>query len=471
MSRYNLVVVGGGTAGLVSAAGAAGLGAKVALVERRHMGGDCLNHGCVPSKALINAARMVVQARAAGEFGVGTGPVDLDFAAAMSRVRRVRAELAVHDSVERLTSLGVDVFLGQARFVAHDAVDVDGQRLRFTRGVIATGARPEIPPIPGLADAGFLTYESIPSLTSLPARLVILGAGSIACEMAQTFRRFGAAVTLVTTESRLLPREDPDASAALRDRFLREGIDVRTDAVVERVERDGEGMMMTCAGTAGPASLWADAVLVVTGRVAALDGLDLERAGIRANGRGLVVDRRLRTTNPRVFAAGDCTSLFQSTHAADAMARIVVENALFHGRRTTDGLIVPRVTYTDPEIAHVGLSAQDAARRHDVRTLTLPLASVDRAVIDGASEGFARVHLGRRGRILGATVAGAHAGELIGEIGLAITARLSIAAVGRTIHAYPGFNEAWRKLADAWRREKLTPAVASVLASFLRWRR
>ncbi len=468
--RYNLVVLGGGTAGLVSAVGAASVGARVALVERRHMGGDCLNHGCVPSKALINAARTLVRTRAAGDLGVRVGGgVELDFAAAMARVRQIRAELAVHDSVARLTALGIDVFLGQARFVASDAVEVSGQRLRFARAVIATGARPVVPAIPGLADAGFLTYESIPSLTSLPGRLVVLGAGSIACELAQTFQRFGSAVTLVTEDSRLLPREDPDASAALLASVTRDGIEVWTDTAVERVSRDAAGMSIVCRGRDAPHR--ADALLVSTGRIADLDGLDLARADIRLDARGRIADHRLRTTNRRVFAAGDSTSTFQSTHAADAMARIVVENALFHRRRSIRTLVVPRVTYTDPEVGHVGMSAEDARHRPDVRTLTVSMATVDRAVIDVAAEGFARVHVGRRGRILGATVVASNAGELIGEIGLAITAGLSMATLGRTIHAYPTHGDVWKKLADAWRREKLTPPVLSTLRTFLRWQR
>ena len=467
--RYNLVVLGGGTAGLVSAIGAAGLGARVAIVERRHMGGDCLNHGCVPSKVLIKAARVLAQARAAGDFGVRVSAVGLDFDAAMARLRRIRSGLAGQDSVQRLTALGIDVFLGHGRFAARDIVDVDGLCLRFSRAVIATGARPVAPSIPGLAEAGYMTYESIFSLAARPASLVVIGAGSIACELAQTFCRFGSKVTLVTDESRLLPREDPDASATLRARFEREGIHVWTDTTIDRVWRDGGIVSTGCHGRDAP--LEAEALFVATRRIANLEELGLERAGIRCDARGLVVDQRLRTTNPRVWAAGDSTSAFQSTHAADAMARMVVENALFHGWRSTSALVIPRATYTDPEIAHVGISAEDAQRRADVRTLTVTLESVDRAVIDGTTEGFVRAHVGPRGRILGATVVAANAGDLIGEMTLAMAAGVSMGALGRTVHAYPTHGDAWKKIADAWRREKLTPFVRSAFGAFLRWQR
>ena len=471
--RYNLVVVGAGTAGLVSAVGAAGLGAKVAIVERHLMGGDCLNYGCVPSKALIRASRAAAAARAAPEFGVHTGSVTVDFGETMTRLRRLRAGLSRNDSVARLSGLGIDVFLGRARFVAGDAVDVDGRRLRFTRAVVATGARAAAPPIPGLADTRYLTNETVFSLTALPARLIVLGAGPVGCELAQVFRRFGSHVTLITDGPRVLPREDPDAAAIVQAAFEREGIRLVLGGSVVRAE-PGAGATETRLVVArdGREELTVgDALLVATGRAPNVEDLGLDAAGVGFDRHGVTVDDRLRTTNPRVWAAGDVASRFKFTHAADAMARIVLQNALFFGRKRASALVIPWVTYTDPEVAHVGLSAAEAARRPDVHTFTVPLEDVDRAILDGEVGGFARVHANSRGRILGATLVASHAGEMIGEMSLAITEGLSLGAVARSIHPYPTQAEAWKKLGDAWNRTKLTPRVRSLFEGFLRWRR
>ncbi|MEP7118804.1 MAG: mercuric reductase [Acidobacteriota bacterium] len=472
-SRYNLVVIGAGTAGLVSAVGAAGLGAKVALVERHAMGGDCLNYGCVPSKALIRAARAVADARAAGQFGVESGPIGADFSAAMERLRRLRTELAANDSVARLASLGIDVFLGQGRFAARDAVEVDGRQLRFSRAIIATGAHAATPSIPGLVEAGFLTNESVFSLTVLPRRLVVIGAGPIGCELAQAFRRFGSEVTLVGDRPRLLPREDADASSLLATVFEREGVTTLLGARVIRVDAQGQaGERSVVVERGGQETIVrTDAVLVAAGRIPNLDGLGLDRAGIRWNPHGVVVDDRLRTANRRVFAVGDIASRFKFTHAADAMARLALQNALFFGRKKASALVIPWATYTDPEVAQVGITADEAATRRDVRSFTVDMEGNDRAVLDGQREGFARVHTDARGRILGATVVAAHAGEMIGEMSLAMTAGVRLGTVARTIHPYPTQSEAWKKLGDASNRTKLTPRLRALFGAFLRWRR
>jgi pyruvate/2-oxoglutarate dehydrogenase complex dihydrolipoamide dehydrogenase (E3) component len=469
--RYTLVAIGGGTAGLVSAVGAAGLGAKVAIVERHLMGGDCLNYGCVPSKALIRTARAVADVRKAHQLGVRVGSAEVDFEAAMTRLRRLRAELVTKDSVARLSSLGIDVFLGHARFVAPDAIAVGESRLQFARAVIATGSRFMAPQIPGLAASGYLTHETIFSLTALPARLAIIGAGSIGCELAQAFSRLGSRVTLIDRDLRLLPREDPDVSALLRATFEREGIRVVLDAQVARVDREsGSGVRLVIRGGTQDEVLRTDALLVTGGRSPNVDGLDLQRAGIRSDERGLVVNDRLRTSNPRVWAAGDVASSFKFTHAADATARLALRNALFFGRKRMSSLVIPRATYTDPEVAHIGISADDAARRNGVRTFTEPLTSVDRAVIDGVPDGFARIHADRRGRILGATVVASHAGDLIAEIGLAMGVGASMGALARTVHPYPTQSEVWKALADAWNRARVTPRVRALGARFFRWR-
>ena len=469
--RYNLVVIGAGTAGLVSAVGAAGLGAKVAIVERHLMGGDCLNYGCVPSKALIRAARAAADARTAAEFGVHAGPVAVDFEQVMARLRRLRAGISQNDSLARLSGLGIDVFLGQARFVSGDAVEVDGRTLRFARAVVATGARAAAPPIPGLAATDYLTNETVFSLTTLPARVVVIGAGPIGCELSQAFRRLGSEVTLITDGPRLLPREDPDAAALVQAAFEREGVRLVLSSSVVRVESASGDKRVVVEREGREEVVSGDVLLVATGRAANVEDLGLERAGIDFGRHGVAVNDQLRTTNPRVWAAGDVASKFKFTHAADAMARIVIQNALFFGRKRASALVIPWTTYTDPEVAHVGLSAAEAAGRADVRTFTVPLEDVDRAILDGETRGFARIHADARGRILGATLVASHAGEMIGEMSLAVTEGLSLGALARTIHPYPTQAEAWKKLGDAWNRTKLTPRVRSLLEGFLRWRR
>lgn len=472
--RYNLVVLGAGTAGLVSAIGAAGLGAKVALVERHLMGGDCLNVGCVPSKGLIRAARAAEEARRAEEFGVrARGPIEVDFGAVMERMRRVRAGISHNDSARRFAEKGVDVFLGDARFVSRDAVEVAGQRLEFSRAVIATGARAASVPIPGLAEAGFLTNETVFSLTDLPRRLLVIGAGPIGCELAQAFRRFGTDVTIVSLDSRLLPREDPDAASVLSESFRREGIATVLGAKILRAAHGAEGKTLVLMRDGREEEVRGDAILLAIGRLPNVEGLGLEVAGVEFDKSGVKVDDRLRTSNRQIYAAGDICSVYKFTHAADAMARIVLQNALFFGRKEASTLVIPWSTYTSPEIAHVGLYEAEAKERgQDVVTLTVPLGEVDRALLDGESEGFARVHAEKRtGGILGATIVAAHAGELIGEMSLAITAGVTLATIARTIHPYPTQSEVWKRIGDAWSRSRLTPRVSRILEHFLRWRR
>jgi pyruvate/2-oxoglutarate dehydrogenase complex dihydrolipoamide dehydrogenase (E3) component len=472
--RYNLVAIGAGTAGLVSAAGAAGLGARVALLERRLLGGDCLNYGCVPSKAVLRAARAAREVQEAARFGLSAGgPVRQDVAAVMTRMRACRARIAPHDSAHRFRDLGIDVFVGVARFVAPDAIEVDGRRLRFSRAVIATGARPAAPPIPGLAETGFLTNETVFGLASLPPRLVVIGAGPIGCELGQAFARFGSRVAIVSLDPRLLPREDPDAAALLEQRFAQDGIGLYLGAAITAVRRVEGGKAVVFDRGRGLETVEADEILVAVGRAPNIEDLDLEAAGIAATRDGITVDDRLRTTNRRVYAAGDDCSRFKFTHAADAMARVVIENALFFGRRRASALVIPWCTYTDPEIAHVGLyEAEARAAGFDVRTFDIDLAEIDRAVVDDDGPGFARLHVdGRRGRILGATIVAPHAGDLVGEVSLAMTAGLKAAALSATIHPYPTRAEILRKLGDEYRRSRLTPGLRQWLERYFRWRR
>jgi len=472
--KYNMVVIGGGTAGLVSAAGAAGLGAKVALIERNLLGGDCLNVGCVPSKSVIRSARAVHDARSGGEFGVHL-PADpqIDFAAAMERMRRLRAQISEHDSAQRFRKLGVDVFIGTGRFVDPKTIEVDGKRLRFDRAVIATGARAAEPPISGLADTGYYTNETIFSLTELPRRLAVIGAGPIGCELAQSFQRFGSHVTLLTDGAEILPREDRDAAAVVRRQIEKDGVTILTGVKIQSASwRDGTKSLWLIVGDR-PLELSCDAILVAVGRTPNLEGLGLDAALVRYTSRGVEVDARMRTSNPKVYAAGDVCSRFQFTHAADAMARFVIANALFFARRKASDLVMPWCTYTDPELAHVGYTENDARTAgFDVATLTQSFSDVDRALLDGEAEGFARVHYDKKSaRVLGGTIVARHAGEMLGELTLAITARQTMKVLSSTIHTYPTQAEALRKIGDAYMRTKLTPAVQKVFAKWLEWRR
>ena len=467
--RYDLVVLGGGTAGLVSALGAAGLGAKVALVEQRALGGDCLNTGCVPSKALLAAARVAATCRGAGAYGVKTGAVTVDFAEVMARMRRLRADVARHDAATRVADAGVDLFLGAARFTGRDTVAVGGASLRFRRAALCTGARPALPKVPGLAEAAPFTSDTVFGLDALPARLAVIGAGPIGVELAQAFARFGSAVTLLEAAARILPREDPDAAAAVAAALAADGVPVRPGARLARAARDGDRWRLDLGGQA----LEVDAVLVATGRRPNLEDLSLEAAGIRVDAGRLVVDDRLRTTNRRVYAAGDVVVGAGLTHLSDAHARLLVRNALFPGSRRVSALGVPRVIYTAPEVAQVGLTAAEAeARGIAVDTFTEPFAELDRAMLEGDTGGLARVHLARgTDRILGATLVGAHAGETIAEVATAMQHDLGLSGLGAVVHPYPTEAEALRRLADARARTRLTPRVARWLARYLAWGR
>lgn len=473
---YDLVVIGGGTAGLVSAAGAAGLGARVALLEKGLLGGDCLNTGCVPSKALLRSARAAADARKAASLGVRTGPVEADFAAVMSRMRRLRAGISNHDSAGRFRTLGVDVFLGHGRFSGPRTVEVDGKTLRFRRAVIATGGRPADLPVPGLADAGYLTHETLFWLTELPARLLVIGGGPIGCEMAQAFARFGSRVTVLDAAPHLLPREDADAAAIVQRRFADDGIRLELGVTVTRVERRG-GEVLVHATRPGPGrapetiEAAGDQVLVAAGRVPNVETLGLDAAGVTVTRDGVAVDDRLRTSNPRVFAAGDVCSRFKFTHAADAMARIVIQNALFFGRRKASALVIPWATYTDPEVAHAGMYEAEAREAgHAVETITVDMKDVGRAVLDGDTEGFLRVHH-EKGRLLGCTIVSAHAGEMIGEASYALARRGTLGQFSATVHPYPTVSEAFRMAGDRHRRQALTPGVARWLSRYFRWTR
>lgn len=474
--RYNLVVLGAGTAGLVAAAGAAGLGAKVALVERQLMGGDCLNVGCVPSKALISASRAAADARDAGKFGVTiSGEVGVDFPAVMERMRRLRAELSPHDSASRFREMGVDVYFGSGVFRGPDSLEVAGNTLRFKRAIIATGARAAVPSIEGIEEAGYLTNETVFSLTRQPGRLAVLGAGPLGCELAQAFARFGTEVTLLEASGQIMSREDRDAAAIVEHALRSDGVAIKCGARVQAAKRDGAEVLLRVAVESSlEEELRVDALLIAAGRAPNVEGMGLEQAGVRFDRReGVEVDHHLRTANYRIYAAGDVCSRYKFTHAADAMARIAVQNALFLGRARMSSLTIPWCTYTDPEIAHVGLYEHEAADQGvALQTFVQPLSEVDRAVLDSEDEGFVKIHV-RQGtdRIMGATIVARHAGDMISELTLAMVGKVGLKTLAQTIHPYPTQTESIKKLGDAYNRTRLTPWVKSLLQNWLAWTR
>ena len=473
-SRYNMVVIGAGTAGLVTAAGTAGLGGKVALIEHDLMGGDCLNAGCVPSKALIRCARTVADLRNADQYGVRiAGGVEVDFAAVMERMRRLRADISNHDSAERFKQLGVDVYIGSAKFTGPDTVQVDGKTLKFARACIATGSQAATPPIPGLKAVDFLTNETVFSLTELPRRLGVIGAGPIGCELSQCFARFGSQVTLVEAMHGIMPNEDQKAAEIVKKAMTREGVALRCCGKKLEVRKESDGIHLTVESHESHYDEVVDRLLIAAGRSPNLQGLDLEAAGVAYDEKkGVTVNDRLQTTNRRVYAAGDVCFPYKFTHVADAMARIVIQNALFFGRSKASALTIPWCTYTDPEIAHVGLYPREAEKQGiTMSTISIDLNTVDRAVLDGDG-GFLDVYVKEGSdQILGATMVSRHAGDMISEITLAMVSGAGLGAIGKTIHPYPTVSEAIKKAGDAYNRKRLTPHVQRILKALLKWRR
>jgi pyruvate/2-oxoglutarate dehydrogenase complex dihydrolipoamide dehydrogenase (E3) component/uncharacterized membrane protein YdjX (TVP38/TMEM64 family) len=475
--RYNLVVIGGGTAGLVTAAGSAGLGAKVALVERHLLGGDCLNYGCVPSKAIIRSSRVYADIRDAGLFGLKiASAVEVDFPAVMERMRRLRAGISHHDSAQRFLDLGVDVFLGEARFSGPDTVMVDGRTLRFNKAVIATGGRAVRPSVTGLKEAGYLTNETVFSLTERPRRLLVVGGGPIGCEFAQAFQRLGCQVTLLHKYDRIMNKEDADAAEIIQRTFQKEGIGLILKAKPLQVTETGTGKLVQYESNGQKGEIEVDEILIGAGRAPNVEGLNLEAAGVKyeaGKGRGVLVNDRLQTTNPNIYAAGDICLPYQFTHLADFAARIVIQNALFFGRKKLSALTIPWCTYTDPEVAHVGLNEAAAEKKGiPVTTFVKPLNEVDRAILDGEEEGFVKIHV-KKGtdKILGATIVARHAGEMISEITAAMVGNIGLGTLAAVIHPYPTQAEAIRQAGDLYNRTKLTPRVKRMFTRFLAWRR
>jgi pyruvate/2-oxoglutarate dehydrogenase complex dihydrolipoamide dehydrogenase (E3) component len=462
---YNVVVIGAGTAGLVTAAGTVALGGRVALIERNKMGGDCLNFGCVPSKALISSARLIQQIREAEKWGLDQPEPQFEFEKVFERMRARRAKIAPHDSRERFESLGVDVFHGEARFVSPHEVEVDGQKLRAKNFVIATGSRATVPKIEDIDKVHYFTNETIfDELKERPDSMIVLGGGPIGCELGQVFSRLGVKVAIVQQGTQLLPREDVDVAEFMHNRFTAEGIRVRLKAASKRVSmRDGK----VALEFADAESITADAMLIAAGRTPNLRALNLEAAGVDYDKQGVKVNAYLQASQPHIYAAGDITNRLKFTHTADFTARIVVRNILMPLqllRQRVDWSVVPWCTYTDPEVAHVGVGENEAQQKNiEYDLFFVPLEDVDRAVVESEEAGFAKILTAKGSdKILGATIVAPHAGDLLQEFVFAMSAKIGLGKIAAMIHAYPTFAELARKAGDKYNKTRLTPRAKKI---------
>lgn len=472
MERYDLAVIGGGTAGLVSAAVSAGIGARTALIEQHRLGGECLWTGCVPSKAIIRSASVLHALRHAADYGIEADGGRADFARVMERVRAIIARIEPHDSPERFRSLGVDVIQGRARFLSPEQAEVDGRRIQSKRWILATGSRTAIPPVPGLENAGYLTHETLWELRALPESLLVMGAGPIGIEMAQAFARLGSRVTVVGAAGQVLEREDPEIAAVLHRQLQREGITLLLGATVTRIRVEDGAKVATISAAAGQTEVCATEILVATGRRPNVEEMGLDAIGVEVSKKGVLVDASLRTSAHNVWAAGDVVGPYRFTHVADYQARIAAPNALFPVRRKVDYRVVPWCTYTEPEVARVGLTEAEARDEWGDRAGVFQYAhdSLDRALCDGEPDGLTKIVLDHRGRIVGAHVVGPRAGETIHEAVLAVRHRLKLSDLSGMIHVYPTYPESLKRTADAYLRAKYSGGLARRAADLaVRW--
>lgn len=498
---YNLVVIGAGAGGLVTSSGAAGVGAKVALIEANALGGDCLNVGCVPSKSLLHAANLAHTLRNTGQLddaGISfDGPVKVDFAKTMERLRRIRAEISENDSASRYTrKLGVDVYFGYAKFTSETSVVVNGKTLNFRRAVIATGGFPSLPPIPGLRDlhersttamgkvphTAVMTNETFFNMTALPRRLCVIGAGVIGMELGQAMQRLGSSVTMFGRSGSVLPKEDEDLARLVKAQMEADGVTFRLSVseyinvkLTGEVSAEGyEEMIMKTEEGGEKLEYLFDAILVATGRKPNVGNLDLEAANVKYDlSKGLQVNDMLQTTNSRIYGVGDCCSAYKFTHAADFMARMVIRNALFLGKDKLSNLLIPYATFTSPEIAHVGLYEADMEEKKIAyKTFEKEFADNDRAICDGETVGMVRIHVEEKSdTILGASIVGSQSGNMISEITLAMQSKTGLGALASVIHPYPTTAEAIRQTGDLYNRTRLTTTVKQLLRGIVKVQR
>ena len=469
---YNLIVIGGGAGGLVSSYIASAVKAKVALIEKHKMGGDCLNTGCVPSKALIRSSKMLSYARRAKDFGFEKTTVEFKFEEVMARVQRVIKDIEPHDSVERYTTLGVDCFDGDAKITSPHCVDVNGKKLTARAIIVATGARPFVPPIPGLDTVDYLTSDTLWNLNTCPRKLVILGGGPIGSELAQAFSRLGAEVTLVEMSSQILIREDDDVIESVTSRFEEEGIRVLTNHKAKLFKTNS----LICEHKGQDVEISFDRVIVALGRRATISGFGLEELGVRIRPQGTIdANSFLQTTVPSIYVCGDVTGPYQFTHTAAHQAWYACVNALFRPFKSfkVDYSIIPWATFTDPEVARVGLNEKEAKQKHiNFEVTTYGIDDLDRAIADSEAHGFVKVlTVPGKDKILGVTIVGAHAGDLIAEYVLAMKYNIGLTKILGTIHIYPTMTEANKYVAGNWKRAHAPQWALAILEKFHRWRR
>jgi pyruvate/2-oxoglutarate dehydrogenase complex dihydrolipoamide dehydrogenase (E3) component len=470
---YDLVVIGAGTAGLVTAKGAASLdlGLKVALIEKHLMGGDCLNVGCVPSKCLIRSSRTVANMQDAKPLGIiPPDNIEIDFPAVMSRMRQIRTTISPVDSAISAKNIGIDVFFGEASFTSNNTITIGEQTLKFKKAVITTGARAVKPQIQGLEDAGYLTNETVFSLTERPSRLAVIGGGAIGCELAQAFQRLGSQVTLFHRGNHILDKEDAEAAEIVHQALIKDGVRLVLNSQLSQVEKTTKGKVIHFSYDGKSQSIIVDEILAGVGRQPNVESLNLSAAGVQYDSRkGVIVNDNLQTSNPKIYAAGDICMNWKFTHAADAAARIVIKNTLFSpfgfGKSKLSDLVMPWVTYTDPEIAHVGMYEREVrAKGINCNTIKIDFEDVDRALADGETEGFLKIlHKKGSDEILGATIVATHGGEMISEVTTAIVHKIGLSKMSSVIHPYPTQAEAIKKAADTYRRTLLTPNTKRLL--------
>lgn len=457
----------------MAAAGVAALGATVAMVEKNLLGGDCLNVGCVPSKCIIRSSRVAAEIHRAYQYGIEVPEgVKVDFPRVMERMRKLRAKIAYHDSASRFKKMGVDVFLGNGRFASKSSVEVAGKILNFKKALIATGARAISPPIKGLAETGYLTNESVFSLTERPARLAVIGGGPLGCELAQAFQRLGSSVTIIEILTKLLGPLDEDASKIIHEMLQKDGVEICLGASVKEIKKEGTQKVLSLTCNGQERTLKVDEILLGAGRAPNVEDLGLHTAGVDFDSKkGVNVNEKLQTTNPNIFSAGDVCLKYKFTHMADASARIVIQNDLFSGRKKINDLTVPWCIYTDPEVAHVGLSEKEAEEKGiKTETIFVSLEDVDRAVLNSEENGFLKVVLKKStDKIIGATLVARHAGEIIGELALAISANIGLKKLSTVIHPYPTQAEVIKKAADMYNRSRLTPFTSWILGLWMKW--
>lgn len=457
MKRYDIIIIGGGVGGLVAASGAAQLGAKVALIEKKELGGDCLHYGCVPTKRLVQSAKVAHLVKHAGDFGLEGEPLKVNFSKVMQGMRKIQTEIGKHDAPERFRNLGVNVLFGQGRFVDSRTFEINSEKLYGKNLLIATGSRPIMPPIPGLKEAGAVNNETALNLEGLPMSISILGAGPIGIEFAQIFKRLGAKVTVMEKMGQILPGEDKEISDLLRSILEEEGIEFYTSVDVKKIQKEGDKKTILISSASWDKTFAVDEIMVSTGRAPNVEDLNIESAGVYYEKKGIPVDAMMRTNVRHIFACGDVTGTFAFTHVAEYQAGIAISNALFpFVRRKADYRIVPWVTYTDPELGRCGLTEDEAKARYGgINVFRFYFKDVDRAVIEGERKGMIKLVCNRKNRILGAYILGPNAGELLHEYVLAMKANIPITKISQTIHAYPTLSQSVKRTCDVYYKEKL----------------